>query len=148
MVTIASEIETVAPSEHDSTLARESSRSLSPHMSADLQLVTGGGEKIVLPASAVRLLVHLLSEMASGNAVTLIPTHAELTTIQAAQILGVSRPFLIKQLDAGLIKCRMVGAHRRIAFRDLMEYKENIDAKRHEALKELARQAQELNMGY
>ena len=69
-----------------------------------------------------------------------------LTTKQAADLLGVSRPFLIKQLDAGEIGYRNVGMHRRILFRDLMEYKERTSRKRRETLRELTRYSQEIGM--
>ena len=105
-------------------------------------------EEIELPASAVRLLVELLSAMAEGQSVTLMPVHAELTTQQAADLLGVSRPFLVKQLENNVIPYRKVGTHRRILFSDLMAYKHDIDSKRRESLDELAAQAQELEMGY
>lgn len=139
----------VSPSEQDSILARESSRRLSRYTDRNLRVRVSDSDDIVeLPAAALRLLVDLLSEMANGNAVTLIPIHAELTTQQAADLIGVSRPFLIQLLEAEELPHRKVGTHRRVLFRDLMSYKRRIDAKRHETLDELAAQAQELNMGY
>lgn len=102
-------------------------------------------ETLEIPLAALTLLRMILSEMAKGNAVTLTPVHAELTTHQAADVLNVSRPYLIKQLEAGKLKYRMVGTHRRIALGDLLEYKERSDAKRDSALEELARMTQELN---
>lgn len=140
----------VAPSEHESRLARESSRRLSPYMRQDLRvrITDDNGVEVQLPAAAVELLVHLLAQMAEGNAVTLIPIHAEMTTQQAADLLGVSRPFLVKLLEERQIPYRKVGTHRRVLFSDLMRHKEQMDAGRHAVLDELAKQAQELDMGY
>jgi excisionase family DNA binding protein len=146
--------ETVTPTEAETQLARESSRRLAPHLGgqgeARIRLLDNGarGETVVIPASALRLLQHILTEMAQGNAVSLIPVNAELTTQQAADLLNVSRPFLVKLLDEGRLPCRKVGSHRRVLFRDLMAYKRRIDADRLRVLDELAAQAQELGMGY
>ena len=141
--------EPVTPTDDEVRLARLSSRRLAPFLNRNLNIrIAENGETVELPAVAVRLLVDLLSAMAEGNAVTLIPIHAELTTQQAADLLGVSRPFLIKQLEEGVIPFRRVGTHRRILFSDLMQYKQEIDGKRLKALDELAAQAQELDMGY
>ena len=94
------------------------------------------------------MLNGILNEMAQGNAVTLIPMHAELTTQQAARILNVSRPFLIEQLEKGVIPYRMVGTHRRVMFKDLTEYKQTMDRNRLNALEELSAIDQELGLGY
>ena len=142
--------EPVAPTKAEVRLAGESGRRLARYAQRDLKLQIAGkhGEAITLPASAVRLLVRLLSEMAAGNAVALVPIHAELTTQQAADALGVSRPFLVKLLDEGEIPSRKVGTHRRVLFSDLMTFRQKNDRRRLKALDELAAQAQELEMGY
>ena len=105
-------------------------------------------QPIELPAGAVRLLMEILEAMAAGRGVTLIPQDAELTTVQAAEILNVSRPFLIDLLEAGAIPYRKVGSHRRIRVDDVMAYKGRIDAEREKALDALAADAQENGMGY
>ena len=155
MTALASRIyEPVLPDENDRELAIKSSRSLVGHLStlseARLSLMAKDAtiEHVLLPKPALKLLVDLLSEMASGNAVTLIPVHAELTTQQAADLLQVSRPFLVGLLDRNEVPFRKVGTHRRVLFKDLMAYKQAIDAKRSDALDELTKQAQDLNLGY
>jgi excisionase family DNA binding protein len=106
----------------------------------------GVEQMVVIPTAAYRLLVDVLSQMAQGNAVTLIPIHAELTTQEAADLLNVSRPYLIKQIEAGDIPCHKVGRHRRIRFEDLMVYKVQMDAARSRAIDELVDLSEEMGL--
>jgi excisionase family DNA binding protein len=147
--------ETVTPSEADALLARESSRRLATRKlgqrtSVRIQVLDEGevAQTVAVPASALRLFLHLLTEMSQGNAVTLIPTHAELTTQQAADLLNVSRPYFVKLLDEGKIPGRTVGKYRRVRFDDLMAYKRKDDDARAKVLDLLMAEAQELGMGY
>lgn len=143
------------PSEQEVNLAKESSRALSIHMKskAETQEICivddkGEHEPVKVPAAAMRMLLDILAEMAQGNAVSLIPVHAELTTQEAADILNVSRPYLVKLIESGTIEFRKIGTHRRIRYQDVMDYKKRIDEEREKALDELTAQAQELGMGY
>jgi len=146
----------VPPTAADSQLALESSRRLTQLLAAEpkkslrvrIEPENEPEESISIPVTAFRLLNSILTEMAKGNAVTLIPVHAELTTQQAAHLLNVSRPFLIEQLEKAVIPYRMVGTHRRIKFQDLLEYKLTMDRNRLSALEELSAIDQELGLGY
>jgi excisionase family DNA binding protein len=139
------------PTEMDATLAKETSRLLAPRMRSKTPLSFRIGdaakeETLQLPAPAVKMLVRILEEMARGNAVTLIPVHAELTTQEAADMLNISRPSLIQLLDEGKIDYRKVGTHRRIRFDALMAFKRQADAERRAALAELAAYDQEIGI--
>ena len=138
------------PSEAEAILAKETSRVLASHMGAaePLQFRIGPAleETVRVPASAVRMLVRILEEMAKGNAITLIPVHAELTTQEAADMLNISRPSVIQLLDEGKIDYRKVGTHRRVRFEALMKFKRQADADRKAALAELAAYDQELGI--
>jgi excisionase family DNA binding protein len=154
MATLLSQFETVTPTQADSELAQESSRRLATYLGTEnglrVQVVSEGSEgaPLVIPASALRLLSEILTEMAKGNAVTLIPSPAELTTQQAADLLNVSQTFLAELLDKGEIPHRKVGPHQRVLLSDLLEYKRRSDVNRLKALEELVAEGQALNMGY
>ena len=122
-----------------------------PTPSTHVQLVpedTDAVTTILVPSVAFRFFVDVLAELANGNAVTVAPVHAELTSQQAADLLNVSRPFLIKLLDEERIPHRKVGKHRRIRMEDVMAYKTSIDAERESVLDQLTAEAQEHGMGY
>ncbi len=144
----------VTPSRAEVNLAQESSLRLASMLGEQseyqIQLVDNGhrSEALTIPAVAMRLLVEALSEIASGHAVTLLPIHTALSTQQAAELLNVSRPYLIGLLEAGEIPFHKVGAHRRVRLRDVLAYKEASDTARLAVLDELVEQAQRLNMGY
>ena len=140
------------PSQQEQEQAKELRRRLaslvdSSHCHLRLQ-ATGADESLELPVSVVHLLNRILAEMADGNAVTLVPVHAELTTSQAADLLNVSRPHLIKLLEAGEIQYSKVGSHRRIRADDVLRYREAQLEKRLKALDELTAEAQRLKLGY
>jgi len=103
---------------------------------------------VVVPREALDLFLDILREMASGNAVTILPVHAELTTQQAADLLIVSRPHVVALLEQNKIPHRLVGTHRRIRVADLMEFKQKDDAERDAIVDELAAEAQRLGLGY
>ena len=137
------------PSPQEAAIARQSGQRLSRYADRKRALTFQVEEQpLELPAGAVALLMEILEAMAAGRGVTIIPENAELTTVQAADVLNVSRPFLVRLLEEGAIPFRKVGKHRRIRMDDVMAYKEDIDRKREAALDELARLAQEHDMGY
>jgi excisionase family DNA binding protein len=104
--------------------------------------------QVELPTSALRLLVDILAELAEGNAVKVVPVHAELTTQEAADLLNVSRPHLVRLLEDGELPFHKTGKHRRVRFVDLMQFKAKRDQVSEQAMAELAEQSQELGMGY
>ncbi len=139
------------PTADESRIARESSQTLARIVREDKPLTVRVMDvepeaSLALPASAVNLLKDILEAMAAGQRVTLIPEHAELTTMQAADILNVSRPYLIKLLEKGEIPFRKVGRHRRILMEDLMAYKDKSDRQSRAAMDELVALSEELGL--
>ncbi len=122
-----------------------------PTPTTHVQLVSedpAGVTQIVVPSMAFGFFVDVLAELANGNAVTVAPVHAELTTQQAADLLNVSRPYLIKLLDQREIPYRRVGNRRKVLLVDVMEYKRRDEAMRREIADELTREAQDIGLNY
>lgn len=141
------------PSKAEIELSTESSRILASVLNSHsatqkikVESETGEEKSLLIPSVAYELLIDILSQMSQGNAVTLVPVHAELSTQQAANLLNVSRPYLIKLLDSGEIPHHKVGRHRRILAQDLHNYKTDIDTKRSQSLDELTTLSEELNL--
>ena len=109
----------------------------------EFKLVGPDGQTITLPKSGFYLLVRLVEVLARGDAITLVPVHKELTSQQAADILNVSRQYLVRLLDQGAIPFTRAGTHRRIRFEDVVTYKQKRDRERLESLDELTRLSQE-----
>lgn len=148
-------LETSLPVEREVAAAVEGQRALAAYLATqfETQRIQIFDEKnqahqVELPTSALRLLVDVLSELADGNAVKVVPIHAELTTQEAADMLNVSRPHLVKLLESGALPFHKAGKHRRIRFADLMAFKAERDRASAKAMEELAKQAQELQLGY
>jgi excisionase family DNA binding protein len=144
---------TYIPDPEEASLAQASAQVLASKLvgrpeRVAIRFVEGSREVIELPFAAVRLFIDLLNEMAEGNAVSLIPTHAELTTQQAADLINVSRSFLVKLLDEQEIPHRKVGTHRRVMFSDLQAYEERVRRDRSKVLDELVAESQALGLGY
>jgi excisionase family DNA binding protein len=143
------------PTAAEIQLSAESSRTLATYLNSgqttqSLKVTDANGQEreVVIPTTALHLLVDILKHIAAGDVITLNPIHAELTTQEAANLLNVSRPYLIKLIENGEIAHRKVGKHRRVLYTDLMAYKQQSYRRQSAALDELAAQAQELNMGY
>ena len=140
------------PTDQEALLAREVSRALELHSSGDgslrVQVGTVGREvtTLDLPPAVATLLKRLLAEMGKGHAVTLVPSETEITTQQAADLLNVSRPFVVGMIDKGQLPARMVGNQRRLPLASVLAYKTENRAKRLEALSELTAFDQELGL--
>ncbi len=142
------------PSEETTRAAGEAVRALSTDIRnrrprlVEVVSEGDGSTRVTVPVEAFELLMEVLAHLANGHGVTVMPVKAELTTQQAADLLNVSRPFLIKLLDSRELPFRKVGTHRRVLLKDVVTYKQLDDARRKEAVDALAAEAQELGLGY
>jgi excisionase family DNA binding protein len=143
----------LAPTDEDIRQARRSRElleRLQEQERAGFDLVARGqdDERIPIPAALLELIGTALDELAAGRGVTVAALETELTTQEAADLLNISRPFLIRLLEEGAIPFRKVGTHRRIRLSDVLDYKQARDAQAERAYQELVAQAQELHLGY
>lgn len=142
------------PSDDDAGAARVALRSvalLSGNMgpvSLHLRTADGASADLELPAEVLGLMREILAHMANGSAVTILPVEAELTTQQAAELLGVSRPYFVRLLEDGKIPFTKVGTHRRVLAVDVLGYREARRERSKALLDDLAVEAQELDLGY
>lgn len=114
--------------------------------SAQVKLVASNGEEILIPESVYNLLGQIVRAMASGQAVSIVTHNRELTVNQAADLLNVSRSFIVKLLDEGAIPSIEVGSRRRILFQDLMTYKQQRKVQRRQLLDELIEMTEEAGL--
>jgi excisionase family DNA binding protein len=152
MVTLTHKnLEPAKPTDQEIELAREAGPRLADLLGKGKTVEVRVGskdERLMLPASSMRLLADILVQMGEGNAVAVLPVETELSSQQAADVLNVSRPYLVKLLDDGKLPHRTVGTRRRVLLCDVLAYKKTVADARAKVLEELAAQAQELNMGY
>lgn len=139
---------------HDKEMVRAAQRcimaSLDHSRAASITLTTDTGETptVEVPPAALKLIGQLLGAMSEGRAVMLVPADQEFTTVEAANFLNVSRPFVIKEIESGRLPHRKVGSHRRIAFDDLMAYAQKMREQQASALERMADNARELGLEY
>jgi excisionase family DNA binding protein len=144
-------LDVIAPTGGDAEAARTAAATLAralrdvPPGDATLHFAARDGSEVALPVAAARMLLTGLEEMARGHAVALTGPQRELSTTEAAELLGVSRTHVVKLLDAGLIPHRMVGSHRRIRLGDVLAHKRRQE-RRHAAVDELAAEAQAMGL--
>ena len=141
--------------DHDAEMAKIAQRcimaALDHSKAPKLLLIEEGGSSenaptIELPPQALKAVANLLGLMAQQQPIVLIPQKHELTTQEVANLLNVSRPFVVKQIESGQLKCRKVGRHRRVEFSELMRYQKESQIKRDAALDELVALGQELGL--
>ncbi|WP_037320452.1 helix-turn-helix domain-containing protein [Amycolatopsis orientalis] len=146
-------IDQIVPGRHDIDVALEAL----PHVEAYLArpheqdtvrvvVVDEREESLVIPRGVVDLMARILALVAAGESVSIVPSHAELTTQQAADLLNVSRPYLIGLLETGQIEFRTVGKHRRVKASSLRDYLSRDDQRRREAADELSALNQEMGL--
>ncbi|MGI8313425.1 helix-turn-helix domain-containing protein [Saccharopolyspora hattusasensis] len=145
-------LDPIQPSQTDSATADKALHHIRDYLSrhhetsVPLAVDDEDGDQLIVPRGAVELLARILAHMAAGKGVSVVPAGADLTTQQAADMLNVSRPYLVGLLEAGEIDYRKVGTHRRVKVESLLEYMRRDDQRRREAADELTSLTDELGL--
>jgi excisionase family DNA binding protein len=153
-ILLAGPLQTITLEERELTLARDSGSSLSRRFEADGKPVTlrftdpASGDEVEakVPVNAMRVLAEAMVQMGAGHAVTLVPLQAELSTQQAAELVGVSRPYFVKLLETGRLPFRRVGDQRRVRYQDLLHYLEEERRRGEDAVSQMTADAQALGL--
>ena len=135
----------VAPERERKALERIG-KALAPKRAGKARLRGPHGEEMIIPHSLSAVLVQAVRQLMSGRAISIVPVTAELTTQQAADMLNVSRPFVVKLLEEGAIPFHKAGTHRRLYLQDVLAYKRKRDKETERALGRLVTEAQELGI--
>jgi excisionase family DNA binding protein len=141
--------EPLTATETEAVIARKSAERLASVVEAKQDItvhIEGTKIAVPLPARAVELMFEILTAMANGQPVSVIPQQAELSTQQAADFLNVSRPFVVKLIDEGKLPARKINRHRRIKFADLVEFEKQSQIERIQALAEMAELTRNLEL--
>jgi excisionase family DNA binding protein len=134
-------------SRSDIEAAQELSRLFAQHKGQNTEIQIGT-EKVLLPSGVGELMLEVLTQLSKGKHVSIVPSNSDLTTAEVADLLNVSRPYVVRLLEEGKLPFHMVGTHRRVAFKDALEYKSNQRQKSLEAMQALMAESQELGLGY
>ncbi len=144
--TLAAEREPVLASESETAAIRELNSLLNEAQPTSGRLIGARGEEAEVPASVYALLQRIVHELARGRAVTVVSLHRDLSTQQAADLLNVSPPHLVKLLESGAIPFHTVGTHRRVRLEEVLAYRRRRSQARRMALTEMAREAQQMGL--
>lgn len=146
-------ISSIEPGDVDAEIAGRTARRIRDYLTShpdedplEIHIEVGNGEVLVIPRAGAAMLAQAFSIIEGGGGVALVPSDAQLTTQQAADMLNVSRPYLISLLESGKIDYTKVGRHRRVAFAALMEYKRHADQRTRAAADELSDAGQEIGL--
>jgi excisionase family DNA binding protein len=152
-----SELREEVPTEQEAEMAKVAQRCIMAaldHSRANKILLISEDEDfksapvLELPPKALRFFADMLGMMAQQKPIALVPQNHEVTTQEAAIVLNVSRPFVVKLIESGQLKCRKVGRHRRIEFAEVLRMQETMKKESDQSLQDLASISQELDMGY